>query len=159
MAGLGREVTFEGDPHDLITCTHGEQDLGRRRQQGDDAHARTLPMDTTMLTPDVTPTMIVDDGKRRPGVLPSHEASSQGCDRPPCQARALVVHRLDPGQGYRGSRVARHEEPRDLVEEPRLHRTTPVDRHLDVILVVGYRESGHTGDWREAMRIDPMAPL
>jgi len=28
-----------------------------------------------------------------------------------------------------------------------------------VILVVGYRESGHTGDWREAMRIDPMAPL
>jgi hypothetical protein len=77
----------------------------------------------------------------------------------PSRARALVVRRLDPGQDYRGSTVARHEEPRDLVEEPRLHRITPVDRHLGVTLVEAYRESSHTGDWREALRIDPMAPL
>jgi hypothetical protein len=39
----------------VITRTHGEQDLGRRRQQGNDAHACTLPMATTMLTLGVTP--------------------------------------------------------------------------------------------------------
>ena len=73
------------------------------------------------------------------------------------RARALVVRRLDTGQDYRGNRVARHKEPRDLVEEPRLHRVTPVDRPYDGLLVVGNLESSRPGDWREALRIDPMA--
>ena len=46
-----------------------------------------------------------------------------------------------------------------LFEEPRLHRITPVDRHLGVTLVVGHRESSHSGEWREALQIDRMASL